>query len=461
MKKITILTTVLLVLLATSAQADLLGLWHLDGDAFDSGVHNYLSVPHGSPLYTSDGNLGSAMIFDGSDDYIRTSTTVDDSITNKITVEVWIRYAEVDDQQNGGIVSSALTFLTGTGYNLFVWGGNLYWDIGVGVVGDYGRVYYTLPESADGEWHHVAGTWDGTTTKLYFDGVLVASKALAGTYVDPIRHNLIGKINTPTDYDPDRNLHYFKGDIDEVRIWNQALTAADLSNGSINLKSLDPYSDYNPVGTSHTVIATLLVAAASVPVEFDVNGANDGQVVTVYTNSSGVAEFTYTGEYSGMDTIYASSGSTTYTVYKYWFENYVTGGATIKNTSGKKTLWTLAGIVGDPEGPGICGNFQIVDHVKKNTYHLSGFEFSYLDFYGDPATSPDATHNTAWFGGYDDMMNAYIYVYIRDLNEPGNGVDQIAVEIYDSVYDGSVIGDIVNYDYELISTGNYQVHDIP
>jgi Bacterial Ig-like domain (group 1) len=72
--------------------------------------------------------------------------------------------------------------------------------------------------------------------------------------------------------------------------------------------ALSPASDENPVGTQHTVTATLSdengdpVNAASV--KFTVNGANSGSG-TGTTNSSGEATFTYTGTSAGDDVIAA------------------------------------------------------------------------------------------------------------------------------------------------------------
>ena len=72
--------------------------------------------------------------------------------------------------------------------------------------------------------------------------------------------------------------------------------------------TLEPASDENPVGTPHTVTATLTdengdpVAGATI--EFEVTGANMAAGVDV-TDGNGEAEFTYTGTNAGDDTITA------------------------------------------------------------------------------------------------------------------------------------------------------------
>ena len=72
------------------------------------------------------------------------------------------------------------------------------------------------------QWHHVAGTYDGTTARFYFDGALVNStNAFPGT-INPAGAVHIG-------HDP-LNTRLFQGLIDEVRIWDHARAEVDLLN---------------------------------------------------------------------------------------------------------------------------------------------------------------------------------------------------------------------------------------
>jgi uncharacterized repeat protein (TIGR01451 family) len=76
--------------------------------------------------------------------------------------------------------------------------------------------------------------------------------------------------------------------------------------------ALTPATATNPVGTSHTVTATVTrnaVAQSGVPVNFQVlTGPNTGTNGTVQTNASGVAAFSYTGSATpGTDSIRASA----------------------------------------------------------------------------------------------------------------------------------------------------------
>ena len=71
-------------------------------------------------------------------------------------------------------------------------------------------------------WYHIAATYDGSSVKLYVNGCLVADSALTGTL---IQNNLITAIGTQSS-----NIvsEHFRGNIDEVRIWNVTRTQAQL-----------------------------------------------------------------------------------------------------------------------------------------------------------------------------------------------------------------------------------------
>lgn len=68
-----------------------------------------------------------------------------------------------------------------------------------------------------GGWHHVAVTFDGTTRTMYLDGVVLGNDNPTGTLnVTDLTDITIGRTWTG---------EYFDGQIDEVRVWNEARTA--------------------------------------------------------------------------------------------------------------------------------------------------------------------------------------------------------------------------------------------
>lgn len=71
------------------------------------------------------------------------------------------------------------------------------------------------------QWHHVAGTYDGSALKLYIDGQPAGSAVYNGSVAESPYPLKIGA----SGYDDSR---LFDGRIDNVRIWNRALSADEI-----------------------------------------------------------------------------------------------------------------------------------------------------------------------------------------------------------------------------------------
>ncbi len=73
----------------------------------------------------------------------------------------------------------------------------------------------------DGEWHFLAGTWDGATIRLYIDGNADASMDCAGTLLtndDPLFIGARGG-----------NVRFVTGALDEIKVYNYALSEAEIA----------------------------------------------------------------------------------------------------------------------------------------------------------------------------------------------------------------------------------------
>jgi hypothetical protein len=71
---------------------------------------------------------------------------------------------------------------------------------------------------ADGAWHHVMGTWDGATIKMYIDGELANSAAFSGTLA-------AGSTNLAIGYNPATSAGYAPGFVSQVAVYGAALSA--------------------------------------------------------------------------------------------------------------------------------------------------------------------------------------------------------------------------------------------
>ena len=74
----------------------------------------------------------------------------------------------------------------------------------------------------DGNWHHIAATFDGTTRSIYVDGILKGSDNPGSSHTVPAMNVRIGSTCTLCGGE------YFNGGIDEVRIWNVGRTQCDV-----------------------------------------------------------------------------------------------------------------------------------------------------------------------------------------------------------------------------------------
>src|SRR5439155_23355492 len=93
----------------------------------------------------------------------------------------------------------------------------------------------TTAIAADSTWHHVAATYDGSSWRVYVDGALQTTLAVAGNVTprfDSIQHAAIGSaLNSTGVVTSGQTKGLFNGAIDEVRIWNYARSAQQIQSG--------------------------------------------------------------------------------------------------------------------------------------------------------------------------------------------------------------------------------------
>lgn len=91
------------------------------------------------------------------------------------------------------------------------------------------------PSVWDGDWHHIAGTYDGVFVRLYVDGAQVGDGTLAPgsiSYGLNQANDLLMGAYRASVYNPSAPFHcvpHFVGSIDEVRVWDGVLTAEEIA----------------------------------------------------------------------------------------------------------------------------------------------------------------------------------------------------------------------------------------
>ena len=89
------------------------------------------------------------------------------------------------------------------------------------------------PSRPDGVWRHVAAIYDGTTWRLYLDGVL-QTQLVVGAFTpqfNSIQHAALGTALNSTGGVGSQTQGFFDGVMDEARIWNYARSAQQIDRG--------------------------------------------------------------------------------------------------------------------------------------------------------------------------------------------------------------------------------------
>ena len=186
-----------------------------------------------------------ALDFDGVDDYVNIGNNL--NLTSAISIETWVKTDELGSRQtilDKGYSSSGEPYYQ---YHVEVRaGGEVYFALSLGGTRKTTETSTTLTA---GQWHHIACVYNGSTIKIYIDGVEESSTNATGSISTYSTSLYIGAYSGP---DP---IGSFDGLIDEVRIWSDERTASEIStNRSIELNgnesNLVGYYKFNETGTN-------------------------------------------------------------------------------------------------------------------------------------------------------------------------------------------------------------------
>jgi len=205
------LVTLLMIPSGSQAETGLISYWSFDnGDATDDFGNNDGLLMNG--VTPTTGIVGGAMLFDGTDDYIDCGNDASLNPADALTVEAWVKPYE---GVNGYILAKP-DHWEGGAYALEIMGS--YNAVNLWLSHSLYLVNFVVPLDV---WSHIAYTYDSTEGKVkcYVNAVLKGTWNRSG----PIAVNedalWIGRR---------RNDFSFKGIIDEVAIYNRALTADEI-----------------------------------------------------------------------------------------------------------------------------------------------------------------------------------------------------------------------------------------
>ncbi len=210
--------------------------YHLESvsNPITDSIDNYSATNYGA--ISTSGVSGNAFKFDGVNDYVLAPSSAINR--NSGSISLWINTAtsgkDIYNTHSGAWNQNTLWF-SGTTLYLRICGGSTCPDI-------------TYPASGilDNRWHHVTATWVANEeTALYVDGVKVGNKSATPAFTPGSKLEIGYKSWQPW---------YLNGMLDEVRIYNKALSAAEV---------LDLYSSYPVTTTTTTTTSTTTTTTTS------------------------------------------------------------------------------------------------------------------------------------------------------------------------------------------------------
>jgi hypothetical protein len=232
-------TAALAALPAAAGAADfpLVGWWPMNegsgqvvrdwsGHGNNGVLGNSPSADSQDPTWIRGVFLGSALRFDGNDlVQIPDSASLD---VQKVTVASWFR-GSASPGENKYILAKGGLACVRASYGLYSSSNG-----GMAFYVSNRDNFYRSPEAPpsvwDGKWHNAAGTFDGTTVRLFIDGKEIGNGTPATGPIDYTLANGGGLLGDYQGADPSGvacNL-FLTGDIDGVQIWSQALPIADI-----------------------------------------------------------------------------------------------------------------------------------------------------------------------------------------------------------------------------------------
>jgi hypothetical protein len=211
--------------LATPVIPNLITHWKLDEgtgtSASDSVGSNHGTLTNG-PIWGS-GQFGSAVTFDGVNDYI--NLPIMNVTGTGLTLTAWVKFSSFPNSDQR-IISKANNNNANSHY----------WMLGHTNDGGQQRLRFRLRTGSNtttlnatsgnmlsNVWYHATATYDGTTMRLYLNGVQVASTSKTGSIATS------SSIPVNIGRNPD-NSNHLRGTLDDVRIYNRGLSASEINS---------------------------------------------------------------------------------------------------------------------------------------------------------------------------------------------------------------------------------------
>ena len=245
-----------------------------------SGNGSYGVFSSGSLTRITNGRFGNALKFNGTNNWVTVSNSPSLALSTGMTLEAWVypttwmsgtRTVVVKQQPNTGSYDEAYLLAANSSANQPMSAVRTSSEVAVG----------GITQIPPNQWTHLATTYDGKVQSLYVNGVLVDMMPQTGPITTSTGVLQIGGNSLLGGY--------FKGYIDEVRIYNHALTNAQILSDSVT-----PISVSNPlkfVAGDPNVESTLITLPAGTAQAFKITSKTPQTLnnIQVYVDASSTA----------------------------------------------------------------------------------------------------------------------------------------------------------------------------
>ena len=277
----------------------LIGWWGFNGNANDGSGNGYNGTVYGATLTTNRINTAnSAYNFDGIDDYIQTSLPYTVFLNKKtLTISAWINLGSNTSFYGYSVVSNLIPSNT---QSLFILAGTetstQHRKLCFAYIADGGTMtpYVSTGNAIQTNvWKHIVVVLDNGSLRYFIDGALASTHTVPtnGISSEGVSQNYrFGRGNPTPGFRQD-----FVGKIDDIGIWNRALTQTEIDN----LSQVDL-----PISATASTVTNVSC--------FDGNNGS----VTVSTPTGGTSPYTYSWNTVPVQTTQTATGlkAGTYTV---------------------------------------------------------------------------------------------------------------------------------------------------
>lgn len=203
----------------------LVGYWNFNGEsgtaANDSSTYSNHATLYNGTQWTTEGKFLDALELDGIDDYVMAPESASLlGISDEVTIEAWVKMPENADSGQLWLVGKNGTAAKQQ-VRIDALNSQITFTLNIDDLQNSLSAYFVFSPNI---WHHVACTYDGSYMRIYCDGIPVArSSQITGT-IETGGNAYIGMIP----YMAPGQQFALEGNIDELRIWNRALSMEEM-----------------------------------------------------------------------------------------------------------------------------------------------------------------------------------------------------------------------------------------